>query len=76
MKLLRVEDVAEMLSVAVSTVYEMVSKGEIPGFRLGPRKGAIRIEEADVIGYLESCKVGKKQPERKPRRIKSRHFSV
>ena len=76
MKLLTVDQVAKMLSCATSTAYELVSQGDIPGYKIGPRKGGIRVDEADVRAYLESCRIGKKEPRPAPRRIKSRHFSV
>ena len=77
MKLLTVDQVAEMLSCATSTVYEMVSRGDIPGYKIGPRKGGIRIDEADVEAYVATCRIQtEERPRKMPRRIKSRHFSL
>ena len=52
--MLTVADVAERLGVSVSLVYEIVAKGDISCYRIGPRRGAIRFEEEDVDAYLKS----------------------
>lgn len=65
MKLLTVEAVAEVLCCAKSTVYELVALGKLAGFRIGPRRGGVRISEDDLLAYLESCRQG--PPEQKPR---------
>jgi excisionase family DNA binding protein len=63
--LLTVDAVAERLSCARSTVYELISSGKLTGFRIGPRNGGIRVSEDDLLAYLQSCRVGAKE---KPRR--------
>ncbi len=45
------EDVARMLSISRSAVYEMVATGELPGIRL---KRAIRIPAAGVESWVQS----------------------
>ena len=56
--LLTVEDVAELLNVPVSWVYEHTRKralDRIPGFRLGKYW---RFREADVLAWIERQRVG------------------
>jgi excisionase family DNA binding protein len=58
--LLTARDVAELLNVPVSWVYERTrerSAGRIPGFRLGKYW---RFREADVLAWLERQRVGAK----------------
>ncbi len=53
MKLLTVKQVAETLQISASKVYELISRGEIPVYRIG---GALRIGERELSEYLESCR--------------------
>lgn len=53
MKLLTVKEVAQMLSLSQSTVYDMAGK-KLRCFKIG---GAIRFSEAQVMEYLFSCEV-------------------
>ena len=57
-RLLTIEDVADMLTVPVSWVYERTrrrSANRIPGFRLGKYW---RFREADILAWLERQRVG------------------
>ena len=56
--LLTIDEVAELLSVPVSWVYERTRRratDRIPGFRLGKYW---RFREADVLAWLERQRVG------------------
>lgn len=56
--ILTVEDVAELLRVPISWVYERTRKraaDRLPGFRLGKYW---RFREADVLAWLERQRVG------------------
>lgn len=56
--LLTVEEVAELLKVPVSWVYEHTrsrASGRIPGFRLGKYW---RFREGDVLAWIERQRVG------------------
>jgi len=56
--LLTIEEVAEMLSVPISWVYERTrrrSGNRIPGFRLGKYW---RFREADVLAWIERQRAG------------------
>lgn len=50
---LTVQQVAEILSVNERTVYKMVSKGELPGFRVA---GSWRFLREDLEGWIAEQK--------------------
>lgn len=54
-KLLTVEDAAVFLSVAVPTIYGLISKGEIPSMKRSKR---VYFLKKDLINYM---KAGRKQ---------------
>jgi excisionase family DNA binding protein len=45
-----VDAAAEMLSVSPRTIRRMISRGELAGYRLGPR--LLRVDEAEVQALL------------------------
>lgn len=49
--LLTARQVAERLHVHVNTVKRLIAKGELPAYRLGPRRD-VRVSEAQLAGYL------------------------
>ena len=66
--LVTVSELANRLRVSLATAYELISSGKIVSFRVGPRRGAIRIREADVESYLSNCQyVATEQPQTAPR---------
>lgn len=76
MKLLTVDQAAEYLLVARSTVYGLLSTGRLPYYSIGPNGGAKRISEADLQAYLESCRQGA-EPHKQPRpRHRLKHISL
>ena len=52
--LLRVNDVAALLSIGRRTVYTLVGSGELPAVRVGTR---MRFRPEDVDAYLNARKV-------------------
>lgn len=48
-------EVAELLNITKNTVYELVKRGELPGYKVGKK---LRIDKADVNQYIESQKIG------------------
>lgn len=77
MKLLTVSEVAEILRLGESTVYELVSKGKIAGFRIGPASGGIRIAQDDLDAYLTSSRIDHKgETPRKVSRPRLKHIKV
>ena len=51
-RLLDVNEVAELLGLAVGTVYHMVSEGRLPCVRLSAR--CLRFEESAIDQFVES----------------------
>jgi excisionase family DNA binding protein len=54
--LLTVREVAEILRVSPSLVYQLVGASKLACHRIGRRHGAIRISAADVDVYLAQCR--------------------
>jgi excisionase family DNA binding protein len=61
MRLLRVAEVAERLSVSPMTVYRMIHAGELPAIRIGR---SYRIESRAVEAFLQCHGVGWSEPGR------------
>lgn len=58
-KLMRVADVAKVLSVSRSTAYELIARGEIPSVRLG---GSLRIPVLGLEAKLAQLQRGAVPP--------------
>ena len=50
-------EVAELLKITKNTVYELVKRGELPGYKVGKK---LRIDKDDVENYINSQKINKK----------------
>ena len=59
-QLLSVEEVCEVLGMGKSWVYRKIRSGEIPSVKLG---GAIKVNRADLDGYLKNHQRSKPQEE-------------
>lgn len=59
MRLLRVSEVAKLMSVSSMTVYRMIHAGELPAIKIGR---SFRIEERCVQAYLETHGIGWSPP--------------
>ena len=72
--LLSTHDVAKLLKVSRSLVYELVETGKLPSYRIGSGRGAIRISEKDVAAFLRSSRkerdVTSENAKTKPRQSK------
>lgn len=71
--MLKVKEVALRLNISQSKAYELVEKGAIESIQMD---GAIRVEEAALVAYVESCRHGRRQrawPER-CRPVKLKHL--
>jgi len=66
--LLKVKEVAEQLQVSIACVYQLIEKGRLPCLRIGVGRGAIRVDEADLWGFLADCKSQKDEGATKPPR--------
>jgi excisionase family DNA binding protein len=51
-KSLDVGAVAERLNVSRPTVYRLISAGVIPALRIGESRGALRVDEAELLEWL------------------------
>jgi putative molybdopterin biosynthesis protein len=49
-------EVAELLKITKNTVYELVKRGELPGYKVGKK---LRIDKADVESYINNQKRAK-----------------
>jgi len=54
--MLRVREVAEILHVSGTCVYQLIEKGKLACHRIGVGRGAIRVCESDLESYIESCR--------------------
>ena len=52
LNLLTKAEAAELLRVSVDTVERLIRGGQLPAYRIG--KAVTRIDEGDVLAYLES----------------------
>lgn len=52
--MLTVKQAAERLGLSEKTVYAMIARGEIPGYKF---KKAVRVEEADLEAYKASKRI-------------------
>lgn len=55
-KSLTAVEVAELLKITKNTVYELVKRGELPGYKVGKK---LRIDKDDVENYINSQKITK-----------------
>lgn len=56
-------DVADLLKITKNTVYELVKRGELPGYKVGKK---LRIDKEDVENYINSQKITKNNKQLKP----------
>ena len=52
-QVMTVQDVAEFLKVTDKTIYRMLTKGELPGFKVS---GSWRFQRFDIQGWIEDQK--------------------
>jgi excisionase family DNA binding protein len=68
--LMRPTDVARMLGVSRSWLYEAAKDGRIPCVRLGGEDGPLRFVEADLAAWLEQARSGWLPAESGPRTVR------
>jgi excisionase family DNA binding protein len=54
---LTVAEAAKRLQMSISTIYKYTESGKIPSYKVG---NSIRISEAELEQYFQSCKVNQK----------------
>jgi excisionase family DNA binding protein len=67
--LLTVRQVAERLSISLSATYQIIESKKLMHHRIGVGRGAIRVSEADLMAYHESCRCGPSKQELKPVKV-------
>jgi len=75
-RLLTVREVAEILRVSPSLVYQLVEASKLACHRIGSRHGAIRISAADVDDYLAQCRHQRREQVPKPPRPRLKHLKL
>lgn len=61
-KLMTVKEVAHFLRLSLAETYRLVNSKALTHFRVGPGRGAIRIQESDVATFLENRRQGQLTP--------------
>lgn len=56
MKLLTIQEVADLMKISESTVRRLIQGGQIAAFKVGDR-GQLRVEENELERYVESQRV-------------------
>ncbi|HEV3445238.1 MAG TPA: helix-turn-helix domain-containing protein, partial [Gemmataceae bacterium] len=75
-------EVADRLRVSPGLVYEWVEGGELPHYRMGAggKRGAIRVDEADLDSFVAGMKKERRRetppPVRKTAPLKLKHLQV
>jgi excisionase family DNA binding protein len=64
LELRTVAEAAGQLRLSDGAIYDLCRRGRLPHLRLGRGRGAIRIAQTDIDGYLERCFVGEVGGER------------
>lgn len=59
---LTVNEVASLLKLHRNQVYKLISSGKLAGHKIG---GAIRVNEGDLMEYIESCRIKTRKKARK-----------
>jgi excisionase family DNA binding protein len=57
-QLLKPSEVARMLGVSRTWLYEAAKRGRVPCIRLGGADGPVRFVESDLIEWLERARAG------------------
>lgn len=52
----RVKEVAGMLNVCLATVYNLIAKGDLPAYSIGPGRGTKRVAHSELMAYKERCR--------------------
>ena len=74
--LLTVREVAEILRVSPSLVYQLVEARKLACHRIGGRRGAIRISTTDIQEYLATCRYDRQDQIHKPSRPRLKHLKL
>lgn len=50
------QEIAQLLKISPSNVYNLVSHGRLVAHRFGKGRGSIRVASTDLDAYLEDCR--------------------
>ena len=70
-----IKEVAELLKLAESTIYELIAKGKLVACHFGPHGGAKRIRDDDLQAYIESCRTVPSGTKPRPKRTRLKHLN-
>ena len=65
MKLLTIQEAADVLRISSSLLYELINSGKIIAHRIGNGRGTLRIQEVDLEKYVDECREQPMQPTRR-----------
>lgn len=51
-----VKQIATLLGVSLTTVYDEIARGELPAMAIGTGRGTYRVEVAEFDAYRERCR--------------------
>lgn len=76
--MLSVRQAAQVLGVSTGTIYALCARGPLDHYRIGTRRGAIRIALPDLLAYLERSRhlAGEKPLQPEHIRYLSRQFQA
>ena len=74
--MMKVADIAKRLNCAPSTVYELVESGQLPAYRIGLRRGGIRVTEEQLQEYLQACESRAAAAQPRPPRTRLKHLKL
>ncbi len=75
-RLLTVREVAELLRVSPSMVYQLVEGRKLACHRIGGGRGAIRVSTTDIQQYLAACRYEQREHVPKPPRQRLKHLKL
>lgn len=67
-KLLTIREFAKLLGLSLASAYAIIKSDGVPTYRVGARRGAIRVRGSDVTAYIEA---GRDQINSKPKAVQS-----
>jgi excisionase family DNA binding protein len=71
--MLTVKQVAALLNISATCVYQLVATGRLPNHRIGVGRGAIRIDDSDLLAYLDRSRVD--EADHQPPRVETKKRS-
>lgn len=75
---LTIREVAQLLKLSQSSVYQLVEAGRLAHHRIGHGRGSIRVSERDLLAYLERCRqeIREKPVVTRAPRVKLKHLRL